>query len=91
VQLFSSAVMFGVFALLWRRSLARTPVGEASAIFLVSYGALRLAIAPFRQEALLSMKAFSIVFIAVGAIGLWLARRERPMRIAAGAAQAARS
>ena len=46
--------------------------------FLVFYGALRLGMAPLRQEALASMVVFSVGFIAVGTLGLLLGRRELP-------------
>ena len=43
--------------------------------FLIFYGALRLGMAPLRQEALASMRVFSLGFVAVGTLGLMLSRR----------------
>jgi prolipoprotein diacylglyceryltransferase len=44
-------------------------------ILLIGYGAYRLAITPFRIEALASMKLFSAIFVAVGILGLvWSVR-----------------
>lgn len=48
-------------------------------LFLIGYGAYRLVIIPFRVEALASMKLFSVVFIAVGMLGLVWSRRPKPL------------
>jgi len=42
--------------------------------FLLFYGVLRLGMAPLREEALASMKVFSIAFITAGTLGLRCAR-----------------
>ncbi len=74
VQLYSTIVALIGFAGL--RHMCRRPHREGAVFysFLVFYGVLRLAVAPLRQEALASMKAFSVAFIVVGGIGL-LAQR----------------
>ena len=71
-QLVSSALaLLGFFGLFW---WFRRPHGDGEMFFafLIFYGALRLGMAPLRQEALQSMVAFSIAFMAVGAVGLLL-------------------
>ncbi len=78
VQLLSAAVAFVAFAALLWLFLRPHREGTVFYAFLVFYGVLRLAMAPLRQEALASMKVFSVVFIAVGALGLLLGRREAP-------------
>jgi phosphatidylglycerol:prolipoprotein diacylglycerol transferase len=83
VQLYSSALMCGVFVLLCQRSRRTAPVGTAISTFLVAYGALRLGMAPLRAEALLSMKAFSILFVVAGLGGLWQARERLAMAVPA--------
>ncbi len=78
VQLVSAGLALIAFAgLLW---LFLQPHREGAVFyaFLVFYGALRLTMAPLRQEALRSMVVFSVGFIAVGALGLLLGRRELP-------------
>ncbi|MGH7894681.1 MAG: prolipoprotein diacylglyceryl transferase [Candidatus Binatia bacterium] len=77
VQLYSAAIMLGVFAYLLRRLACRRTEGEIFCRFLVAYGVLRLAIAPLRMEALPSMKVFSVIFIAAGLGGEVAARRDR--------------
>jgi len=77
VQLYSMAIMVGVSAYL---ALAFLRPHREGAIFfrlLIAYGMLRLIVAPFRTEVLASMKTFSVLFIAVGALGL-LARQKAP-------------
>jgi len=79
VQLLSAGLAFLAFAgLLW---LFRRPHrnGAVFCAFLVFYGALRLAMAPLRQEALASMVIFSVAFIVIGTLGLLLGRREVPV------------
>jgi phosphatidylglycerol:prolipoprotein diacylglycerol transferase len=70
VQLYSAAIMFGVTAYLLYRFRRRAFQGEGVLMFLIAYGTLRLAVAPFRTEVLASMKSFSIAFIAVGIVGI---------------------
>ncbi len=77
VQLYSTAIMLVVTAYLLWRFPRRAFVGELFYTFLVSYGVLRLAVAPFRAEALASMKLFSILFIVAGATGLAMGRSSR--------------
>jgi phosphatidylglycerol---prolipoprotein diacylglyceryl transferase len=48
-------------------------------LFLIGYGTYRLAIAPFRVEALASMKLFSVIFIAAGILGMFRTERPRAM------------
>jgi len=78
VQLVSAALALSAFVgLLW---LFRRPhrAGAVLYAFLCFYGALRLGMAPLRQEALASMVIFSVGFIAVGTLGLLLGRPELP-------------
>lgn len=76
VQLYSAAVMLGVFAyLLWETKRTQRQ-GVVFCLFLIAYGALRLAVAPLRMEALTSMRVFSVVFILAGVLGLVRARRD---------------
>ena len=78
VQLVSAALALSAFVgLLW---LFRRPhrAGAVLYAFLCFYGALRLGMAPLRQEALASMVIFSVGFTAVGTLGLLLGRRELP-------------
>lgn len=70
VQLYSTAVMIGVTLYLLRKYLRPHREGEVFFTFLISYGVLRLLVAPLRVEALASMKVFSVAFIAVGGMGL---------------------
>jgi len=77
-QLVSAGLALLAFlGLLW---LFRRPHagGQIFYAFLVFYGALRLGIAPLRQEALTSMVVFSVGFVTVGTAGLLLGRREVP-------------
>ncbi len=74
-QLVSSGLALLAFlGLLW---LLRRPhaAGQAFYAFLVFYGALRLGMAPLRQEALASMQVFSAGSIVIGTLGLLLGRR----------------
>jgi phosphatidylglycerol:prolipoprotein diacylglycerol transferase len=75
VQLYSAAVALAAFLLLLRMFLRPHREGAVFYAFLIFYGMLRLGMAPLRQEALQSMVAFSLGFIAVGTLGLLLARR----------------
>jgi prolipoprotein diacylglyceryltransferase len=75
VQLVSAGLAFLAFAgLLWFFQRPHRD-GAVFYAFLIFYGTLRLAMVPLRQEALRSMVAFSLGFIAVGTLGLLLARR----------------
>jgi phosphatidylglycerol---prolipoprotein diacylglyceryl transferase len=74
VQLYSAALAFGAALMLLRLVLRPHREGTAFFGFLVFYGSLRLLMAPLRQEALLSMKLFSVGFIVAGVVGL-LCRR----------------
>jgi phosphatidylglycerol:prolipoprotein diacylglycerol transferase len=86
-QLVSSGLAWLAFFGLLR--LFRRPHAEGQVFhaFLVFYGALRLGMAPLRQEALASMVVFSVGFLIVGAVGLLLGRRgvahsaHRPRRL----------
>lgn len=72
VQLYSVVAMSIVFAvLLWQLNRRRAD-GRAFFTFVLAYGALRLAVAPLRTEALASARVFSLVFVMVGAAGLFL-------------------
>lgn len=75
VQLYSAGVMFLVAAAAAARLKRRRFDGELFCVFLVSYGALRLLLAPLRTEALDSMRAFSVLFIVAGAAGIAAGRR----------------
>ena len=77
VQLYSAAAMFAVAAGFVARLSHRRFDGELFCIFLVSYGTLRLLVTPFRVEALDSMRAFSVLFIVAGALGIAIGRRFR--------------
>jgi phosphatidylglycerol:prolipoprotein diacylglycerol transferase len=78
VQLYSMAIMAGVFVLLLR--IVRRPHRDGTTFFtfLIAYGALRLGMAPLRQEALRTMKMFSVAFILVGFGGLIVGRINMP-------------
>jgi phosphatidylglycerol:prolipoprotein diacylglycerol transferase len=54
--------------------------GSVFSAFLVVYGALRLGMAPLRQEALASMIVFSVAFIVIGAVGLLHRRQDTAVR-----------
>lgn len=84
VQLYGVALMLLLTVLLIRRFRQPRAGGEVLFLFLIGYGAYRLAIVPFRVEALASMKVFSLVFIAAGVLGLlWSrVRMPRPLRAA---------
>jgi phosphatidylglycerol:prolipoprotein diacylglycerol transferase len=75
VQLYSATIAILAFAALLH--MFRRPHREGAVFysFIVFYGVLRLSMAPLRQEALASMKAFSVAFIVVGSIGLLAQRR----------------
>ncbi len=70
VQLYSAGIMLLVTAYLVFRFHRRAFRGECLLLFLVAYGALRLGVAPFRTEVLASMKTFSVLFIAIGVLGI---------------------
>ena len=71
VQLISCAVMLAVtLGLVAAATKPRLPDGTLVFAFSISYGALRLAMAPFRVEALASMMLFSVIAIATGTAGL---------------------
>jgi phosphatidylglycerol:prolipoprotein diacylglycerol transferase len=76
VQLYSAILALCAFVAILRLALRPHREGAGFFAFLVFYGALRLLMAPLRQEALLSMKLFSVAFIVAGMVGL-LARRPR--------------
>jgi len=88
VQLLSAGLAFAAFAGLLGLYCRPHRDGAVFFGFLVFYGALRLAVAPIREEALRSMIVFSVGFVAVGTIGLLLRWRaalpttERSSRIA---------
>ena len=75
VQLVSAGLALIAFLVLLRMLLRPHRDGAVFYTFVVFYGALRLGMAPLRQEALASMKVFSLGFIAVGILGLVLGRR----------------
>lgn len=77
VQLYSAAAMLAVAAGLVARLPSRRFDGELLCVFLVAYGALRLLVAPLRMEALDSMRAFSVLFVAAGTLGIAAGRRRR--------------
>ncbi len=81
VQLYSAVIMTVVFFLLLRMVLRPHRDGAVFFAFLVSYGVLRLGMAPLRQEALASMKVFSVLFIAVGTLGLVAGPRRARERV----------
>ena len=74
VQLVSAGLALIAFLVLLRMLLRPHRDGAVFYTFVVFYGALRLGMAPLRQEALASMKVFSLGFIAVGILGLILAK-----------------
>ncbi len=88
VQLYSAVVALAATIGLTWMFLRPHRTGMPFFAFVVFYGALRLAIAPIRMEALGSMKAFSILFIALGVGGMGSMRWHsgavagRPVRIA---------
>jgi phosphatidylglycerol:prolipoprotein diacylglycerol transferase len=70
VQLYGVVLMSLLgWGLIWR-FLKPHPPGQVFFLLLIGYGAYRLAIIPFRVEALPTMKVFSMVFIAAGVVGL---------------------
>ena len=75
VQLYGFVLMIGCAIFLMRRLPRRAHDGELFFVFLIAYGAYRLAMAPLRAEALASMKLLSLAFIATGAAGLAVRRR----------------
>jgi len=78
VQLYSAIIMSATTALLLWILRRPRPDGTVLFAFLLIYGALRLGMSPYRQEALVSMKVFSIAFMLIGAAGLIGARKARP-------------
>jgi len=83
VQLYSVAIMAIVLVLLVRQFLRPHADGAVFFAFLVAYGALRIAMVPFRTEALPSMVAFSVLFIVIGAVGWLYVTRRTPHPLAA--------
>ncbi len=78
VQLYGVMLMgLLTWFLIWRFKQPH-PDGAIISLLLVGYGAYRLAIIPFRTEVLVSMKVFSLLFIAVGILGLLWTKRARP-------------
>jgi len=77
VQLYSALLMLLLTWGLVRRFGRPHHPGVVFFWLLIGYGAYRLAIAPFRMEALSSMKTFSLLFIAAGLAGLIYVQRER--------------
>jgi len=75
VQLVSAGLALIAFVGLLRVFLRPHRDGAVFYAFLAFYGALRLGMAPLRQEHLSSMVAFSVAFIAVGTLGLLLGRQ----------------
>ncbi len=75
VQLLSTGLALTAFGLLLRMFLRPHRDGTVLYAFLAFYGALRLGMAPLRQEHLSSMVAFSVAFITVGTLGLLLGRQ----------------
>ncbi len=82
VQLYSAIIMAVVFVGLVRMALRPHRDGSLFFAFLISYGVLRLGMAPLRQEALASMKLFSVLFIAGGTLGLLARTRLKAHRLA---------
>jgi phosphatidylglycerol:prolipoprotein diacylglycerol transferase len=78
VQLYSAAIALAAFLVLLTMFLRPHREGAVFYAFLIFYGALRLGMAPLRQEALQSMAVFSVGFIVVGTLGLLLGRRALP-------------
>jgi phosphatidylglycerol:prolipoprotein diacylglycerol transferase len=77
VQIYGVILMTLLALALIRRFNRLHSNGEIFFALLIGYGAYRLAITPFRVEALASMKLFSALFIAVGMLGLLSTRRAR--------------
>jgi prolipoprotein diacylglyceryltransferase len=71
----SAGLSLVAFVALLRMFLRPHRDGAVFCAFLLFYGALRLGMAPLRQEALRSMVAFSTLFVVVGTVGLLLGRR----------------
>jgi phosphatidylglycerol:prolipoprotein diacylglycerol transferase len=89
VQLYSAAAMAITTVLLVRLLRRGHPDGTVVAAFLLAYGVLRLLVAPLRVEALGTMKAFSLAFVAAGGLGLALAARTGGARRVAARAEPA--
>jgi phosphatidylglycerol---prolipoprotein diacylglyceryl transferase len=78
VQLYGTILMSLLTWALVRQYRRRPRPGTVFFLLLIGYGTYRLALAPFRVDALDSMKLFSLAFIVVGAAGwLWM-RPARP-------------
>lgn len=76
VQIYSVVLMTLLACALFRRFHRPHRDGAVFFLLLIGYGGYRLAIAPFRVEALASMKLFSAMFVVAGILGLlWSARR----------------
>jgi len=79
VQLYGVIITALLTWVLIRRFRRRHQKGEVFFLLLIGYGAYRLAITPFRVEALPSMKLFSAIFIAAGILGLvWSGHARKP-------------
>jgi phosphatidylglycerol:prolipoprotein diacylglycerol transferase len=70
VQLYSTGAMVAIFVYLVWLLAHRRYEGQCFHTFLVSYGALRLFLAPIRNDVFRSTVVFSLIFIAIGLIGL---------------------
>src|SRR5262245_18476507 len=70
VQLYSMLIMSVVVVALLRMVRRPHRDGGLFFLFLIAYGALRLVMVPLRQEALASMKSFSVAFVVIGVTGM---------------------
>lgn len=78
VQIYGVILMALLAWVLVRRFRQPHREGVIFFLLLIGYGAYRLAITPFRVEALESMKLFSVAFVAAGILGLTWSKRPRP-------------
>lgn len=79
VQLYSAAAAAVIFVVLLLLLARPHRDGDVLFSFLATYGVLRLAVAPFRAEALTTMKLFSVAFVVIGVFGL-LCNQANPSR-----------
>jgi phosphatidylglycerol---prolipoprotein diacylglyceryl transferase len=70
VQLYSAALALAAFMVLLRHLNRSHRAGTVFWTFIVFYGALRLLVAPFRTESLLSAQLFSGLFMLGGLLAL---------------------
>jgi phosphatidylglycerol:prolipoprotein diacylglycerol transferase len=70
VQLYSFAISLGATIILSAMFAKPHREGTIFFAFILFYGFLRLLMAPFRVEALLSMTLFSLLFILIGVTGI---------------------